>query len=235
MQDDPQSLVSVRVLINGSQVEEGWDVYKVQVSTALNWIASAEIWIIDGDVAAEDFPLSEGKELVPGNEIEIQAGFGPTLDRIFRGVIVSQTVRIQSDAGPMLIVRCKDYAIKMSVGRNSGAYLNQTDDAILRTIAGRSGLSIQVDSTPNTISQMVQYATSDWDFLIARAEMNGLVVVTTGDGLEVRAPRTDASPAATLTLGVDIVEIESTVDALTQLKHVQAHGWDFRAQVVTSA
>ena len=229
------SIVTVKILAGGKSVDDQVNLYEMRVERHLNRVGSAEISIIDGDPAAEDFPLSDGSDFLPGNPIEIQVGFGSQTSRIFKGVVVSETVQIREGMGPLLIVRCKDRAIKMTVGRKSGTFLGKSDGQIIQALASAHGLTAKVDATPTTWPQMVQYGTTDWDFLVTRADGNGLVVRTDDDTVLVNAPPTGGEPAATLTFGVDIMEVESTVDALTQYSGVSAYGWDYKNQAVLEA
>ncbi|PHN02220.1 type VI secretion system tip protein VgrG [Flavilitoribacter nigricans] len=229
------SLVSVKIMVDGSPIKEEYDIYEVNVSKVANKIASARIRLIDGSVAKEDFKLSDGEEFVPGKDIEIQAGFGLKTKRIFKGIIISQSLRAKADLGPSLLIECKDEAVKMTIGAKNGIFTDKTDSDVITQLIGDHNLSAQVSSTTNTYAQIVQYYATDWDFLLTRVEANGMIVIT-GDGkVEVVPPKVDASPDLTLTFGTDIFEVDTVVDARTQFAGVEAQSWDFKTQSVVQS
>ncbi|MEL6863534.1 MAG: type VI secretion system tip protein VgrG [Bacteroidota bacterium] len=230
-----KSLVSFKILINGSAISETYDIYELKVQKLANRIASAKLKILDGSVADESFPLSSGDDFVPGNEIELQAGFDLSTESIFKGIITSQSIQYKEHSGSMLLVECRDKAVKMTIGQNNGVFTDSTDSDVMQTLASNHGLSADVSSTSNTYPQIIQYYSTDWDFLLARAEVNGMVVVASDNQLTVGPPKVDGSPVETLTFGNNVFEFNTKMDARTQLSGVQATAWDYKNQALVDA
>jgi len=79
---------------------------------------------------------------------------------------------------------------------------------------------------------MVQYNTTSWDFIVSRAEMNGMLVLTDDNRLIIKAPDTSGEPAMDICYGIDVISFESVIDARSQLKEVKTHAWNFKDQKV---
>ena len=234
MADDPKDLVSVKVLVNGSAIEDTVEVTDISATFCINRIASARLTINDGTPAKETFEVSSSNTFTPGNDIEIQAGFGTQTNTIFKGIIISQNIYGKYDTGSSLIVECRDKALKMTIGRKSGAFTKQTDSDVMQTLASRNGVSLTAKSTTPQLEQLVQYCSTDWDFLVTRAEINGMIAVAANNELKVGPPEIGSS-TLTLTFGTDIMEIDSTLSANQQLEAVTANAWDYSSQQMISA
>jgi Rhs element Vgr protein len=71
----------------------------------------------------------------------------------------------------------------------------------------------------------VQFYSTDWDFVVTRAEANGKLVLTQDGVLTVRAPDPGGSPVLTLNYGGNILEFEAAMDARPQYAAVQSLSW----------
>lgn len=228
------NLVSFEISINGSPLKELYDIYEFKVVKEVNRIAYARVKILDGSVANESFKISSGEEMLPGNDIEIKAGFGLNTQSIFKGIIVEQSIQHKSHTGSMLTIECQDKAVKMTNGQNNNLFTDSTDSDVMEKLASNHGLTADIKSTSNTYPQIVQYYTTDWDFLLSRAEVNGMIVIASDNKLSVTSPKTSGS-IETLTFGNDIFEFNSSMDARTQLSGVSASAWDYKTQKVVEA
>jgi len=100
-------LLSVTILVDGTEISRAYQLLSVMVTTAINKIPGASLTILDGEPNREDFPVSDGGVFLPGKAIEIKAGYHQELTTIFRGIIISNTHKI-SNNGAELQVECKD-------------------------------------------------------------------------------------------------------------------------------
>ena len=224
-----RDLVSVKILVEGSPIDDVFEITEVQVYKAVNCVAAAQVRLIDGSPAKEDFKLSSSDTFVPGKNIEIQAAFGRETKSIFKGVITAQNIRAMSQSSSELRLECKDKAIKMTIGSKNRVFTDATDSDALKKVIGENGLDADVSSTSNTFPQIVQYHSTDWDFTMARAETNGMVVVNTGNKVSVRVPSSGSS-IGKFTFGMDIMEMNLNLDASTQLGAIEAQAWDYKTQ-----
>src|SRR5579864_1546981 len=75
-----------------------------------------------------------------------------------------------------LVVRGYDKAHRLHRGTKTKVFKNVTDSDIANQIASGAGLSATVDSTTETFEQVIQYAQTDFDFLVTRARRIGYEV-----------------------------------------------------------
>jgi Rhs element Vgr protein len=228
-------LATFDLLVNGSAFAFSYDVLSITVVNEINRITTATIIIRDGEPSSQDFPVSDSSAFVPGATVEIKAGFNSTNSTIFKGIVTGHSVRCTSKGGPELVIEAKDTAVKMTIARNNAYYTTKTDSDIISALIGNySGLSSDVDSTTYSWADVIQYYATDWDFMLARAEVNGMFVVTDQNKVSVKQFKTGSS-AVTYTYGLDIYAFVAGIDARRQLTGVSAQGWDYKTQAIVSA
>ena len=87
-------LATFKVIVDGEELSKKFQVKRILVNKEVNRIASATIVLIDGDAANQDFELSNEEIFVPGNTIEISAGYHSDEDLIFKGIVIKHSFRI---------------------------------------------------------------------------------------------------------------------------------------------
>ncbi len=226
--DAPLCLV---VLCDG-QPQADLPIISCSVRHALNAVPSARLVISDGDMSSQCSPLSDSALFRPGAEVEIRAGYGDQDERVFSGIVVRHGFSISGENDSRLVVECQDKACKLTLGRRSAHHVNQTDGEVIQRLIANAGLKAEVDATPITHRSLVQQACSDWDFMLARAELMGLLVEVAGGTVRVKAPDVSAKAVLTLTWGSDLIALDADIDARSQWAAVQAQGWDPAQQAV---
>ncbi len=235
MSNENNSLVSIKILIDGKVISDSYDVVACKVSKQINRIASAKIKLLDGSVAGGNFKLSSSDEFLPGKEIEIQAGWGTQTKCIYKGIIISQNIQFKNHGESLLILDCLDKAIKMKGTLNNNVFTKSTDSDVFKKLAADHELSAEINSTSNIFPQIVQYNTTDWDFLMSRAEVNGMMVVTADNQLKITKPDVKGASLETITFGDNVIEFNVKMDARTQLSNVEATAWDYKNQALIAA
>jgi Rhs element Vgr protein len=220
----------MKILIGGSELNNAYQVVSVDVSKSFNKMSGAKIVVIDGDPAKEDFEISNTDDFKPGNEIEVQAGYHSSNETIFKGIIIKHGLKVRKFKPSLLIIEAKDKAVKMTVGRKSLIYYNSKDSEIIEEIIGNYSLEKDVEATNLQHKEMVQNYSTDWDFLVSRAEMNGKLALADDGKLIVKKPDTGSSPVLTLVYGSTMMEFEAEMDSRTQLKSVKSHSWNYKDQ-----
>ncbi|RKH59549.1 type VI secretion system tip protein VgrG [Corallococcus aberystwythensis] len=231
----PPDVIRLRLFTNGQEVSQEHHVLSVVVTRALNRVPTAQVVLQDGDLAASDFPLSGQALFAPGRELEIRAGYHDEEEVLFKGLVLRHAIRARRGARCTLTVECRDKAVKATVGRRSAVYNDMTDSDILTELLGRASVDAQVADTPVTHVQMVQVDVSDWDFLLERADANGLVVRVDDGAVAVEKPDTSGAPVTRLTFGQDLFELEAETDARHQWEATTGEAWDSSAQALLTA
>lgn len=237
MSGNPPSggLASYTITANGRAIPGDYQILRIQVDQRINRIGRATLEILDGSADAENFTVSASSTFVPGAEIVISLGYDAENKSVFSGIVTRQSVQVEGNIGPILSIECRDKAIKMSVGRRSTVYQNQTDSGVISALISQSGLSSDVVSTSLTLAELVQYYCSDWDFMLSRADINGLVVSTLNGKVSVFSPTQNTTSVLTVTYGENLYQFSADMDAVTQLSEVKASAWDYATQKCISA
>ena len=226
------SVVRLSLFSNGTAIPGTIQIVSVSVKKTINKIPLAEIVILDGDMPGKDFPVSNTDVFKPGSTIKINAGYGSAQEEtIFVGVVVKHGIKITGDNYSRLVIECRDAAVAMTIGRNNANYVDSKDsDIITKLIGNYSALTSDIDATTTQYKELVQYYCTDWDFMLSRAEVNGLLVVVDGAKVAVKAPATSGTPQLTVTYGIDLIEFHANIDARTQFSKVQGWSWDMKTQ-----
>jgi uncharacterized protein involved in type VI secretion and phage assembly len=200
---------------NGKSIDSA-EIVSVKVKRSTNAVPSAQIVLLDGDVGTGDWPSSDGENFALGAEIAILAGYGDVQEAVFSGIVVKAGVRVAGDNDSRLIVECRDEAVCMTLGRNNANYIDMSDSDIIGKLLGKHGLASDVASTEATHKTLVQYGCTDWDFMIARAELNGLLVTFVDGKVAVKPPETSAEPVLAVTYGIDLIDFHAEMTSLNQ-------------------
>jgi Rhs element Vgr protein len=230
-QVDTDGVLRVAVYCDGEE-QVDLPLIGITVRLAFNRIPWAELLIKDGDMPTGEFELSDRPLFAPGAKVRIAAGFGDALDDVFSGMVIRHGVKIEGQNQARLVVECRDPACKMTLGRRNANFLDQKDSDILSSLVSAHGLSADVADTGATLAELVQYYCSDWDFLLARAEFNGLLVNVTPDKLQIQPPKVDGAAALELAWGRDLFEFSADIDARLQYTEARATAWDAKQQAI---
>lgn len=218
-------VVTSKVLVGGTEISGTYHLLSLVVSLEVNRVASALLYFKDGEAAKQTFDISNTPDFVPGKEIEIKLGYNAQEKRVFKGVVIKQSVKIRN-SGSQLVVECRDKAIRMTLARKSHYYNDQKESEIWEEIIGRYGLGKDVKSTTQTFHDVVQYNATDWDFLLCRADAHGMMVTTEDGKLRIASPDLQQSPALVLQYGAQLLELDAEMDARYQSESLKAYSWD---------
>jgi len=218
-------LVSHLIKVNGQSIPSTIPVKSILVNYCANRIPYAIIKILDGDVATQSFGASDNDLFSPGQSIEIQAGYHGDNSTIFKGIIIRHKLKISHNGHPFIEVECKDEAVKLTASRKNKYFFNQKDSDIISSIL-RGTVQSNVDATTLRHKEMVQYYANDWDFIMTRAEANGMLVLTDQGKVTVKKPDFNQSSKFSLNYGTSIYTFEAEMDARDQYPTVEATTWD---------
>lgn len=223
-----KDVVSRKVFVNGTELSGEIALSQITVNKSFNKIAFAKMIFLDGSSADQDFPLSNDDKFKPGSKIKIQLGYHEDFDTVFEGIIIRHAVKVRPQGSSLLMIEAKDKAIKLAMTRKSAYHIGKTDKEVIEELAG--DFEPEVDPTTVTHDQLVQYDATDWDFIVTRAEANGMLVLTDDGKVIVKKPSADATSVITATYGKDIWELEAEMDARRNIQEVVSHSWDFTKQ-----
>lgn len=231
LNNESTGVITYTIKVNGKAIDSSIGVIAIHVHNKINHIATAEITISDGDMPSQRFDVSDADTFKPGSTISISAGYASDEESIFEGIIISHGIEITSNNSSFLNVVCKDQAIAMTIARHSQCFLAKSDSKIISSLLAKyPNITSSVGSISDPYPELVQFNSTDWDFILTRAEANGFVVTNQSNKVTVDKPAISDAPALVVTYGTDLMSFSAKVDARNQLSSVTATAWDSAKQ-----
>jgi Rhs element Vgr protein len=233
------SVVTPTILSAGQTMNPAYELLSIDIVKEVNRIPNAQIVLLDGDATQQTFAISNDEFFEPGKTIEIKLRYEAAPNQeatVFKGVVVGHGVAAD-EQGSLLTVELKDAAIKLTTPRKSVVYQDKEDHKIIREIIDNRKLKIgSIAETEAKHAELVQYYCTDWDFILSRADTNGLLVSI--DNGEISLPKIaiEGQPKHTFEYGLsEIFNFEIEADAGRQYPDVQSMAWDIKNQKLTKA
>ncbi|MDI1478922.1 type VI secretion system tip protein VgrG [Polyangium sp. y55x31] len=217
--------------VGGEDVPREHHLVAATVTKTANRVASARLVYSDGSASQGNFALASAETFAPGSEIEILAGPNDEPVSLFKGIVVRQSIKVREKGGSQLVVDCRHAAFKLTVGRKNACHFDRKDSDVMESLLQAAGLTADVEATTTSHPQLVQYRSTDWDFLLTRAEANGKLVLTNDEKVTVKAPASGKS-VVTLAFGATILELHAQIDARLQFSAVKSVTWDAAEQAL---
>lgn len=233
------SVVTPTILSDGQSMDPTFELLSIDVVKEVNRIPYAQVILLDGDAAQQVFSISNNAFFEPGREIEIKLryeGDPQNEATVFKGVVVGHSVESDAD-GSLLTVETKDAAIKLTRVRKSTIFRDQTDDKAIGSIISEAGLTRgSIPATQVEHEELVQYYSTDWDFILSRAEANGLLVVANDGELSLSEVSLSEQPKHSFEYGIsEIFSFEIEAAAEHQYTEVESVAWDAKNHKLTKA
>jgi Rhs element Vgr protein len=226
---------SFAIVVDGQEIPPGLHILSITVTKMVNRISSAKITLLDGDPAQEDFPASNTDLFVPGKRIEIRAGYHSSNAAIFAGIIIKHGLRVRNGKPSLLQIECRHEAVRMTGERKTACFRDSLDSDAFDTIMGRYGLDKEIEASSVQHEELVQFCSTDWDFIVTRAEVNGMFVFTNDGSVAIKKPDFSGDPVISLLYGATILEFDAEMDARTQIPSATAKAWDISGQELRSS
>lgn len=223
------SVLTFTIKIAGTAIPQTFNVLSAVVNNEANKIPWCNIAILDGNAASGNFPASNDAMFIPGKELELWAGYASKEEILFKGIIIKHSIKIREHSTPVFNLEVKDNCVKLTEGLHSKYFTDKKDNEIIEEILGTYAIDKDVEATTAAIKELVQYYSSDWDFIVTRAEANGKLCFAENGKLIVKKPVSSAS-VLDVVFGATILEFDAEIDARNQYKGVTSTAWDFANQ-----
>lgn len=230
-----KSPASYRIYCDNQEIPGSYQVASICVVKEVNKVASAQIQLFDGGLSDnQGYEISDSKRFNPGVKIKIELGYADALETVFEGIVIKHGLRISQD-GFMLEIDCRDEAIKSTVGRKNKIFASKTDsDIISEILSAYGGLSVNVESTSYKHAELLQNYIVDWDFVIQRADVNGMLLLNSDGKISVVRPDI-STPVIELSPDGGVIEFNAFIDAINMVNSVKGLSWDMDNQEVIEA
>ncbi len=229
---DKTALVRCSVYSDGKAVGATFRLISVHIDRAVGRIGQAVLLYEAGDMPSSSVPESDDDTFAVGARVRIEAGYGDDESPIFEGIVITHGVEIGRGNAGVLRVECRDGAFAVTQGRHSRVFIDSTDSAAMKTVLEEHKMSVSIEGTTAKYGELVQYYSTDWDFVLSLADRNGMVAIVEDDLIGIAKPAVGESPVLSLTYGPDIIAFRAGVSAEGQLSDMGASAWDAAAQKI---
>jgi Rhs element Vgr protein len=223
-------VASYNILINGKDANPTYKLVSLSILKEVNRVPVAKIVFIDGDAANRRFDIGNTNDFLPGNKIQINLGRDSKNKQGFKGIIVKHAVKVKANGNTQLLIECMDECVKMTLGRHSHYYEKIKDNELFDDLAKKYKLKTDAETTRLLHKELVQHHISDWDFMLLRAEANGMLVMPDDGTIRIARPAIQSKEVLQVNYGSSVLEFESEIDARNQFKNVHASSWDYSNQ-----
>lgn len=230
----------VTVKVDGSPMGDTYGLSSANIHHTINKISYAELILLGNFVPSEGtVPVSDAADFNPGKEIEITAGYGNAAEKsLFKGFIVKHSLEVDGESPFRVKLVCKHKAVSMTFNEKEASFKEKKDSDIITSIIGSySGLSSTVTATTTTYENFFQIRSTDWDFILSRADFNGYIICMDGTDykLVVDKPKLDAAAVMKIAVGESMMAFEAELNAEDQPTALNASGWDNKTQAMVKS
>jgi len=228
-------VATCNVLVNGREVDPTYQLLSLSIIREVNRIPVASLVYRDGDASKQAFEISNKNDFVPGNTIQINIGRDSDNTRAFKGIITRHAVKVKANGHSQLHIECRDTCVKMTIGRHSRYFENVKDSQVFDELVSAYNLTSESETTGLTHKELVQHHIPDWDFLVLRAEANGMLVIADDGIIKIVKPVIRPKEVLQVNYGSSVLEFESEIEARYQFTEVNATSWDYSNQQLFNA
>lgn len=224
------SSITYTITSDNKAMPAGYNLLSISVSNEVNRISYAEMVLIDGDYSKLEYSISDGDFFDPGKKISIsirEEGQSEKEKVIFKGLVITQSLRYDQ-GNSLLTVEMSDEAIRMTTIKQSDVFKNIKDSELIAKLIFNSRIGKgKVDETQFKHESIVQYHCTNWDMLLSRADVNGLLVTAVNGSISARAPKLSTPSVKTFKLGVDVIyDLDLKLDISNQYAGIQTNTWN---------
>lgn len=199
------------------------NIASLDIVKIVNKIPYAEVVIIEGGETYKSMvEMSNDDCFKPGEELEITLSDNDE-SYAFKGIVVKHTLKKVAN-GTSLTVNLKDTTLKLCLQRKSAIFENKEDKQIITDIAKKKNIEVECTEPTYNHKQIIQYYCSDWDFIVTRAEANGLLVYVENGKLLLKKPVLESTSTEITTM----YEFEMEADMSSQFKEIESVCWDIK-------
>jgi Rhs element Vgr protein len=227
--DAPKTVATFTILSAGTAVSREYHILSIIVNKEVNRIASATIILLDGEASKQSFEISNKADFEPGKEIEIKAGYRSTEESVFKGVVVKHGIKVRKN-NSVLVIECRDKAVKMTGACKSKYFKDVKDSDIMEELIDAHGVDKDVTATTVTHKQVVQYNSTDWDFMLCRCDAAGMLCFVNDNKVTIGKPQFSGNAALTIQYGATVLDLDAEIDARLQYKSVKGSSWSYTDQ-----
>jgi Rhs element Vgr protein len=221
-----KNVVSYILRSDGIELGDAARVKSIVIINEANRIPRANILLLDGDVSKQDFAMSNQDFFKPGKNLEIDLGYESKVENVFKGVVVKISIKIRRSNASYLEVFCKHPAVKLTTKKKNLSFYNVNDKEAITQILESAKIKHSLNGlTDFTHTQLVQYESSSWDFMLSRIDANGSLILFDNEKLTVATPSMDGTEVMKCEYGANVINFDALLDSESQFSKVESRSW----------
>lgn len=167
---------------------------------------------------------------------EVECKLGPDGESVFEGEIVAANPSFQLQGISSINIRALDKIHRMTRGRKTRTFEEETDSGVVNTVGDELGLSLDVEATEDTHAYIIQRNESDLAFLKRLAARNNRLLRIEDGNLSFKQPQFEG-PGYELKVGENLHSFQVQYNSMDQVQQVVVRGWSpaDKAEVVGTA
>jgi Rhs element Vgr protein len=118
----------------------------------------------------------------------------------------------------------------MIYGRFNSVFQKLKDSDAISKVAKKYKVKLKMDDTPAELPVLMQYNCSDWDFVVIRAEMNNMAVVTHNNSLNIKKIDFAESPKFEINSAQYVCDIDLSLDCERLADSYKLTAWNEKEQ-----
>ncbi|HEX5283583.1 MAG TPA: contractile injection system protein, VgrG/Pvc8 family [Bryocella sp.] len=206
--------------------EAAADLISATVQEDVDHASSFSIVLGNWDLAKMDMKWSDEDLFALGKQVEVQMGPVGKLETLISGEITGFELVVSSKQPPRFIVRGYDRTHRLTRGRHTMSYTNLADSDIATQVAGKYGLSAEVESTSEIYKYVLQHNQTDASFLRDRARRIGFEMFVRERKLIFRARKNDGQSDVVLSQETGLLEFYPLLSSMQQAAKVEMRSWN---------
>lgn len=200
-------ITDYKIVVNNFEIQDDIICSSIEISNGVNKIQSASLIISNNNLKKRN----ELTELFkPGSDIYIELSNEFSTETVFIGVIYKINLR-HSNNGSETIIECKHKTFELTKFRRTRFLKNIKDCELFSDILTQREIPHKIEDTKVVHSELTQYNVTDWDFIVTRADINGLIVVSDNDVLKIITPEFNESEHFHISLTEDMTYFDGEI------------------------
>lgn len=210
-------------------------VYSVHVEFGASTIPKATVYLNDGSWALQNFPESEKTDWQIGDQMEIKIGYQQQHETVFSGLVTKMGITASEQSISRMYIELRHELYKSAIKKNSRVFLDKKDSEIIEEIGSELGFNLQIDSSISIHQQMIQFNSSNWDFINMRAQACGMFVFPKNQYLTIQQKVIPTNEKITLKFGSNIAKVDLEMDSRNCFENYQVSSWNTEDQDIINS
>ena len=166
-------------------------------------------------------------DVAAGKKLEVSFGYGSSFTKVFAGEVIGSNSSMQEKEASTWVVRGTDPLHKATRTKVVKTWQDVKDSDLASEIAGKYGLSADVDDSGFTNPYVIQNNETDLEFLNRRAHRIGFEVSSNKDGkLIFKKPEVDGSTVAKIKYDDNLKRTHFNMSTSGQPSKVKVRAWN---------